>query len=524
MATVTSGSPGLGRVRRGDLPYVNVVQAGAVGNGVADDSVRVQAIIDANKGKRIIFPSGYTFLMAGLTLDGSSYDGTVLDFQGELLLAPAPSASSDNYGGAWNGLILKGCDNILIPSFRAHGNRANQPDSEQQVILGIYGATNVTIPLVIGREMRGDLINLNALTVATESAMPQGVVLGDVLASNSAADGRNAITVICGSDITCSSLTSINVGGVVDGSRMPGGLDIEPNYDWNRANRIAFGRISVIGEGSNNCSVHGRAGVDVTADVSIGELIVRNTITPTVNDENTNPTATNSYCLLVAMASRVNIGKATLSYSTAYGDAAVFSQCSDVTANITASHARAGAVIGVNAIGAGTQLDVVRSDITVNADSVSRYGVNVGHTVDTTIKGRITNPVAGMYTLFAVHTQKVNNTQPQVRTRYSIDVPYDADWTMAYWTDNTLTQTFTDCIVENCQVKGFGDTEGAGSLQIMRRNVEGVTTGTAAPIGGYWLRGSERVNSTPSASGTAGWVCTASGTPGTWNARANIAA
>ena len=48
--------------------------------------------------------------------------------------------------------------------------------------------------------------------------------------------------------------------------------------------------------------------------------------------------------------------------------------------------------------------------------------------------------------------------------------------------------------------------------------------GSAAPTTGAWFRGDVVLNSAPSAAGTPGWVCTASGTPGTWKARANVAA
>ena len=48
--------------------------------------------------------------------------------------------------------------------------------------------------------------------------------------------------------------------------------------------------------------------------------------------------------------------------------------------------------------------------------------------------------------------------------------------------------------------------------------------GTAIPTTGYWTRGSRRWNSEPSPGGPPGWVCTASGTPGTWKPMANLGA
>lgn len=39
---------------------------------------------------------------------------------------------------------------------------------------------------------------------------------------------------------------------------------------------------------------------------------------------------------------------------------------------------------------------------------------------------------------------------------------------------------------------------------------------SAVPAAGQWVRGDIVLNSAPSAAGFIGWVCTASGSPGTW--------
>lgn len=51
----------------------------------------------------------------------------------------------------------------------------------------------------------------------------------------------------------------------------------------------------------------------------------------------------------------------------------------------------------------------------------------------------------------------------------------------------------------------------------------GVWYATAAPTTGPWSRGNIVWNTAPSAGGTPGWVCTTAGTPGTWKAMANLA-
>lgn len=54
--------------------------------------------------------------------------------------------------------------------------------------------------------------------------------------------------------------------------------------------------------------------------------------------------------------------------------------------------------------------------------------------------------------------------------------------------------------------------------------VPGANIGTTPPTAGTWARGMTLFNATPSAATTPGWVCTTAGTPGTWKARAAVAA
>ena len=51
-----------------------------------------------------------------------------------------------------------------------------------------------------------------------------------------------------------------------------------------------------------------------------------------------------------------------------------------------------------------------------------------------------------------------------------------------------------------------------------------VDFGAAVPTTGYFVQGSRRWTTTPTAGGSPGWVCTTSGTPGTWKAMPNLEA
>lgn len=70
-----------------------------------------------------------------------------------------------------------------------------------------------------------------------------------------------------------------------------------------------------------------------------------------------------------------------------------------------------------------------------------------------------------------------------------------------------------------------------GTSPVIRNNRHSGTVGfgiighgSAAPTTGTWTRGDIILNDTPSASGTIGWVCTTSGTPGTWKTWGTISA
>jgi hypothetical protein len=499
-----------------DLPFINVREHGVTGDGTTDESVAIQAVIDANKGRRILFPRGYQYKCKGISLDGATYNGTQLAFDGELLLAPAPLPGSATFGGKWIGLLIRLCDNIEI-TFRGHGNRANQPDSEHQVVLAIAGATNVRIPLCIIREVRSDGVNINQATYSSSTAMASGIQIGQLHVTNSADDGRNAISVISGEDIQVGNTVSVNVGGTVGGSLMPGGVDIEPNHSWSLCRRIQFGQVSVTGAGAANFAVQGIHGSDTTYDVSVASLLVRNTSVATINDAAGNMTQTSAGCILVAKARDVSIPDAQLSYLNAYGDAISVTQSDRVNIRATAKHVRTGAQLGVLLVGGSVNYDVTRSRIHCDAEDVSRRGFSMGHMVDTTVTGSVRAPVTGMYTtsLMAVFTLRVNAAQPIVRCRISVDVPYAADWVRAYWNDNTLPQTFTDCLVENCTVRGFTDTLGAGSLDVKRNNVDGVTNRDSIPTGGTWQIGQfVRANTSTVGAGKLllGWYRLTSGT------------
>jgi hypothetical protein len=193
---------------------------------VTDDTAAIQKAIDANKGGTIIVPG--RALCAGVVLDGASYDGTRIVCRGEFVLKPRPSASTGNFFGTWIGLMIKDCQGITL-HYRGDGNRQAQPNEEHCHLVGLAGVRNFECPQFIAREIRGDGIYIGQSDWIHESGLAENLHFGNVRVTNSEDDGRNAISIISGRNISIDQFASMKVGGVVGGVRQPGGLDIEPN-------------------------------------------------------------------------------------------------------------------------------------------------------------------------------------------------------------------------------------------------------------------------------------------------------
>lgn len=71
-----------------------------------------------------------------------------------------------------------------------------------------------------------------------------------------------------------------------------------------------------------------------------------------------------------------------------------------------------------------------------------------------------------------------------------------------------------------------GSTTVAGNLSLAELGIGGagatISMGTAAPVSGTYVAGSRVCNSAPSVGNPKGWICTVSGTPGTWVSEGNL--
>lgn len=491
---------------------------GVVADGVTEDTAAMQTAIDQNKGGTIVFRGG-PHLCAGLLLSGPTYNNTTLIFESPLLLKTRPTAGTSNFGGGWVGLIIKDCDGVTL-SFKGDGQRTTQPAEEHCHLVGFAGVTNIKVPLFIAKEIRGDGLYIGQSDWQANSANTSGVTIGVFEAVNSADDGRNGLSIVSGDNINVDTFRSYKVGGVIGAARMPGGLDIEPDHDYQSCKNIVIGSVNVTTTGTSGLAVAGRAGFDVTRGIAIGSARVVNTCPPDQNDGAGNLTATVNHTLIVANATDVKIPNYLGCFTNAFGDAVIVSNATGVEIKGLVRHAREGARIGGDAsdvAGAG----VVSSVIDLQVFESCRYGIRTGKLVNTTVKGKVHTPTAGYYPggLFAVYARDF----AQTGIEYSVSVQASADWTRSYRNDNGVPATLTNCCIRDCDLSGStwaNIVNQAGDIIVPRFNVRGITDQASVPTayGTVFSAGQYVRNSAPAVGQPKGWYLVG----GAWVSEGNL--
>ena len=450
--------------------WVDVVEYGATGDGTTDDTVAIQTAIDANKGKLILFPKGYTFLAAGVLLNGATYDDTHIVVEGTFKLKA--SAGGANFGGAWVGIIFKDCDNVTLEFYDSDGNRGNQADTEYHHMIGLAGVTNFKAPILSFREIRGDGIYISQSTWTSNTTNSSNVVLGQVMAINTADDGRNAVSVISCDGFHMDSLFSDKVGGVVNSVTMPGGLDIEPSQTYHSVTDVTVGTVNVTTIGTTGVAVLGKAVTsDATRDwnvsrVSISDFRVRNTSTT-----NSGP--------LFKRAADLDI-KGSFSRSSTYNGISL-DYLDRVKAELMSYNCSVGVIVGTD--------DWVKDfDIKVKVDTYSQVGLQVIGVQRGTFSGRVYGATSASST-FAIRTRSNSRTLTQSNIMYLVDAPYDGNNSRAFRNETGDTVAYTNCVALNCDWTGYANYSTQCDAQIPSKDVRGRNWITAMPNAGAWVQG-----------------------------------
>lgn len=489
-----------------DAP-ANVRDFGAVGDGVADDTLAIRAAMAA--ANIVYFPAG-TYLIKGtgtVATDGLQLksnqtvygDGAASIIQQHSSCQYAMSANQGS-GGTTN--PADNMVNLVIRDLAFLNTTGTF--SEFQHMLNLNAVTNVVVERCTFRGFRGDGIYLGSSNVAATERHNQNVTIRDCLFDGVNNENRNGISVIDGETVLIERNVFINVSK----TGMPGCVDLEPDvFSFPIIKNITIRGNRM--EGSQGAGVGlllgyaNTPGSNPPVNIRISDNYIYNCLrgfgggaydtasadTPNCNwliDHNVVEACTDSMfiwgsCsgltlennLFVNNPYRGEIGYVTPNYNIVFrnnvfkDNGRTTTDCLWIRTNTLLTFEGNVFCDNGQAVGAGRDMNFL--------DGETGEQILLRNNVFTSPNGYTSTSirVAGTYTLNNGSCQDIGNV----------------------WTYVTTVEF-----------------QGNGSDRF-----------TAAPAAGIWARGNAVYNSTPSAGGAPGWVCVSAGTPGTWKAMANLA-
>lgn len=473
-----TGNPLLALVlRENSVAFIDKYGA-APSNTVAQNNVIIQACIDLNKGKTIVIPNNGEYLHYGILLDGSSYNNTKIVCNGTLKLAPDPLGTYSNFGGAWVGLIIKDCNDVEV-WYRGNGNKSEMIAKQQIHLVGLAGAIRPKFHTFMVNEIRGDGMYVSQSDWLADTANTQDLYIGQMYGRNTDNDGRNLLSIISCSGFEIDFFSSINIGGVIGGVRMPGGLDIEPNNFYQKVTDGIIGTYQSNSDANFGLSILGRE--------SGGDYNVKNITIGTVSIKNT---YSGSFGILLEKCERVVISGGRAEYIEAVGGVGGVgiggSFHRDCNVKMGLYGHRSGTKLGISG-------EVSDSEYDLEVRNWRDEGFQLCWLTRCNIKGSVyASSVASSN--FGVHVRDSNALGGVVmsNTKLSVNVINDGQTARGYRHNPAEEVTFLNCEIVDCNVSGYSTFASAidnFGQNVRRRNVMGVTEAVAQPQNGTWSVG-----------------------------------
>jgi hypothetical protein len=493
-------------------PLLRALQWGLKGDGATDDSVKAQNFVDKNKGKRLTFDGGRSFLMAGVLLNDTSYNGTELVFDGTLLLKARASALDVNMqSNVFVGIGVQGADGVRVDG-NFNGNRAAQYDIEQTFCLCLAGVTNFKSKFLSFKEVSGDGLYITTANIISSSANSDTLTFGTIVGENAADHGRNLVSLISGDNVTIGVLRSTRIGGIVGGNLMPGGFDAEADNTYQSIKNLVIGAANIVTAGSAGFQLFCQPISGSVKGVNVGALSVVNTGAATVHDEIGNLTITNNQLLLVRNCEDVSIPSFKGEHINAYGVGVVVGNGIKILIKGSVRHAAIGVQLAVDA---GDIYALADSSIEIDTRVIARFGFQVGNVRASKVAGTVTEPQSGFYTsMFGV---QAIGAWTQSEVVYSVQVVHSSSWSRAYRNDNSSPVTMTDCKIMNVNFTYDWPTYlSMVDMPVRVYNSPGYTDSIlGAPSEGQHMLGQVIMNASPVVGQSKGYMTTVSGNPGT---------
>lgn len=375
-------------------------QFGVVGDG-SDETTKLQAWLDncATAKAEAYIPKTISPAAASLRCTSPAHDGLKFNWEGYVRHF-GDGTKAGTVVDSWDPasgyvLYLKGVNDIsgLIS---IDGARASKIDDSHLHNVHSYGGNNHKISWKF-KETRGDGIYLNNLQGNSNPAggptAPTNMNYPSIESINSDFDGRNAISIIAVDGLRIGKVFSWKHGGVVEGQSMPAGVDIEPNYYYQKVYNVHIENVVAYSAGTQGgLSIIGKQNGTDTGDFNVRDVYI-GSASLRFNQATTGFT---HRCLMVSGAMNVNIAKAHMeadaNYTANEPIALSVGAVYGCKINFTSRRFKLGASIGAEGLGVTSYTSLVQDADIKGTASVCHLASRIGKVRDSVIDIKLNTP------------------------------------------------------------------------------------------------------------------------------------
>jgi len=401
------------------------------------------------------------------------------------------------------------CTNTVIDTIKTDGNAINNkftvggtpwPVDEAKHDIRLDNCTNFTVKTLDSKNPAGDSIYI----AGGSSNNTSGVYIDYVSSVSDEHTGRNAVSIIKGNLFRFGTIISTKTGHQGDTATgaiaMPSGFDIEPNdVAGDAVSDVIVKELVCTSAGGGGLGIYSVAGRNIS-DVTIEKAVI------------TKETDVRSGSACVVIRGAVNVYIVSLDCD---GIGISSGVSIDDSQNVTI---RSMSVTNVGGAGLSMGYNAEVSDFNISGfiDNCTGHGcviysANHGF-MDLNIKNQ-SNASWGII------KDAARGTSSNIEFRGSLAKGNTGGW--AFGGGGSSGSTVHNWFLNGVDFTGwtFDRKIGAGSdlSNVRKWRCKNLTEGTGAPTSGVWRKGDHIIN-TNLASATKAWVCTVSGSPGTWTA------
>jgi len=240
---------------------INVKDKGAIGDGVANDTAAIQAVIDKIEGTggTVFIPDG-TYMIDALTSLRIKSKMT-LRLSGGAILKAIP-----NKEVKYHIILIAGVSNVNIIGGTVQGDRATHTGTSGEWGMGIRicNSMNVLIDGVTAKDCWGDgfEIDRGISNNILNDVMPVNITLVNCIADN---NRRQGLSIISANGVIIQNCTFKNTNG----ADPQAGIDLEPNCATDIINNVQILNCQIFNNARSGITTNGKLGRDAIKNVTI---------------------------------------------------------------------------------------------------------------------------------------------------------------------------------------------------------------------------------------------------------------